>query len=665
MLNCNCRCIWIAVLTLGLGMGAATPGNGEVAIRSHPPMRPLPMASSRKLGKGPCYFVDGKRGDDKGAGTEEAPWRTLAHGLTRLQAGDTLCLRGGTYYETVVVKVQGTAKEPITIRSYPGELAVVDGGYREFFEEPATAWELVPDGADGEYRSTKTYPELAAEPDPRFPVFGSGAHSSEVKVLGNFGDSMVPLHGYFFARDLRSKNEYWNLPKLGGEIYCGPGLWFDAETSRVHTRLAPTTLAAIGDGNYRGESDPRRLPLVVGGVEPVINIEGAEHLRIYDLVARGTRSRTMNITGAVDLVLDGVHAYGGAPAMYLSSSRGVRIVNSTLHGISAPWSSRGSEKYRGISTYLFVAGGRNVLNDDVEMAYSEFTDCQDGLVVGTIDNLRFHHNLVDNFSDDGLYMTLWGKPGRNIRIYQNIISRCLSCFSFAGKGAGQEGTDFYVYRNIIDLRGPVHYGMPRSPEQTEITSRGRTCGDHGGPIWKPMMIYQNTVITARRAWRSYYGCGLSSHMLGTKRRLFNNIFVVLEGLPGLNLGRGTEDIEADGNLHWSIADGPGFEGDFFAPPGLPKYFKVRQESHPPGWAQHDLFADPAFVEFSSIWPERLDLSLRQTSPARDVGVVIPANWPDPLRDPKKAKPDLGAIPFGTASWGVGVHGRVPFTGKPQ
>jgi hypothetical protein len=42
----------------------------------------------------------------------------------------------------------------------------------------------------------------------------------------------------------------------------------------------------------------------------------------------------------------------------------------------------------------------------VEIEYCEFTDNHDGLSLGTIDGLKFHHNVVENFDDDGLYVTL-------------------------------------------------------------------------------------------------------------------------------------------------------------------------------------------------------------------------------------------------------------------
>src|SRR5262249_59640676 len=131
-------------------------------------------------------------------------WKTINHALKQLKPGDTLYLRSGTYYESVGVGVSGRADSPITIRSFPGELAILDGGLREFFEKPADVWEPFRGGAEGEFRSVQTYPGRA----------GKGARR-DVYALGNFGDSMVPLHGYRFLADFRSANEFWNIDTKG------------------------------------------------------------------------------------------------------------------------------------------------------------------------------------------------------------------------------------------------------------------------------------------------------------------------------------------------------------------------------------------------------------------------------------------------------------------
>lgn len=73
------------------------------------------------------YYVS-PTGSDTAVGAEEKPWKTLAYAFRKLRAGDTLNLRAGRYHEQVSLNgLNGTAQKPITIRSYPGEKALIDG----------------------------------------------------------------------------------------------------------------------------------------------------------------------------------------------------------------------------------------------------------------------------------------------------------------------------------------------------------------------------------------------------------------------------------------------------------------------------------------------------------------------------------------------------------
>lgn len=511
----------------------------EIRYASHPPTRPLPKAVERPLAPGPTYYVDAKSGDDAHAGSRQKPWRTIRHAVRQLKAGDTLCLNGGTYYEHVTVSVSGTLDQPITIRAAPGAQAILDGGLREFFETPAEAWEPCPDGAPGEYRSTKTYADL-------------GGVENGTNVLGNFGDSLVPLHGYRLRTDLTCASSYWNLAiKTGddGAVYCGPGLWFSPATGRIHARLAHTDIRALGDDNYRGETDPRKLPLVVAGHAggSTLALVGAQHVVVQDLVLRGAREATLALRDCVDIRLEGLTVYGGASPVAVRDTAGLRMVNTACRGLSAPWTFRGALKYRAIESRLFSAGEWNPMprdNRDFELCWCEFTDSVDGVFVGNVQGVRFHHNVVDNISDDGLFLTAatafdGSTPGGDVQIHHNLLARCLTTFAF-GVGHGrqrwtdsgrQTGAGVYVHHNVFDFRRPVMYLWPSGPEE-QLTSIGRIANDHGSPAWEPLWFYHNTVVTTKPMANTYYAAELASHVgTGFKRRVFNNIFVQTEGIP--------------------------------------------------------------------------------------------------------------------------------------
>jgi hypothetical protein len=654
-----------------LALPAAGPA---AAYASHPPMRPLPKAMNRPLGQGRAYFVDQAAGDDKAAGSREAPWKTIARGLKDLRPGDTLCLRGGVYYERVRATLAGTADAPITIRSFPGELAVLDGGLREFHDDPAMAWEPCPDGAEGEFRSARAYPDMAArEEGPN--------------VMGNFADSLVPLHGYRLHADLQSRNVFWNVEsKMSKEkgIYCGPGLWFDTKSGRIHARLAHMTLQGLGDANYRGETDPRKLRLVVAlsGPGSALRVEDSRHARFQDLVVRGACAATVGVERCEGIEFDGVTAYGGTSVMSARETAGLRLLNCALRGVSAPWTFRGHLKYRGVEARLLSASGWMPSgNSDFELAYSEFTDCIDGVFIGNVDGVRMHHSLLENLSDDGLFMTATtaydGRTvGGNIHVYQNRLARCLTTFAY-GVGHGrqkvlavgkQTGAGLWVYRNVFDLRPWVAYQIPGGADAPqELTSSARSCGDHGSPTWEPMRYYHNTVLTRTPPFRANYLDGWGTRGGGAPRRLFNSILCQSAGVPGHVLPPPEDDQEADGNLHWSAADGDAARDAFLAdlrrPPKPARGDKAAAE--PPKArgprAEHDLFADPKFARYSPQGgPE--DLSLTPDSPAIDAGVPVPAEWPDPLRAADKGRPDIGAVPLGCKPWRIGIFGRLTVFG---
>jgi parallel beta-helix repeat protein len=74
-----------------------------------------------------CDRFAATTGSDSAAGTETAPLRTVQALSDRLVAGQTGCLRGGTYAGALRVGRGGTAGAPVTLRSHPGERATILG----------------------------------------------------------------------------------------------------------------------------------------------------------------------------------------------------------------------------------------------------------------------------------------------------------------------------------------------------------------------------------------------------------------------------------------------------------------------------------------------------------------------------------------------------------
>lgn len=667
-------------------VGLATEFLLAAAGKSHPSQRTSPEIPLRPRGDGPAKFVDAARGDDANAGNEAKPWKSLRHALRQLKPGDTLYLRGGTYYERPVLTQSGTEEAPITIRAFPGESVIIDGGLREFFENPAESWEPLEGGAPGEFVSANSYRDFDDRrvphqflPSAWEPMWG--IEDQRPLALGNFGDSLVPLHGYRFLNDLRATNEFWLADKKdpNAGLYCGPGLWFNRETGRVHIRLAHHTLPGLGDRAYRGETDPRKLPLVVslGFGDDVLRISGIRHVRIQDLTLRGaTGSPMIHVYGSEDIQLDHLIVFGGFPGLLVNASRKLSLTHSAFRGLAAPWSGRAHMKYRGTASYQIVLQNNQPMNEDLEFAYCEFTDDHDFAFLRYAKNLRLHHCFVDNFNDDGLEC---GPKLRDhtIFVYQNRIGACLGVFQQHEIDKDESplthspGSGVYIFRNVIDTRAGVPYQHPREPDPSGsfLRAEGHLLGNHGSPVSPVMRFYHNTLLRETPVFRGYFLFGLGA--LGrepTERDVFNNIFVERQGIPGPGFVALQEPglLREGGNLLWGVEAGPSVKDDVFAKFRASPLFKLSQKHYAPGWTTYDRFADPKFAKLPSDPAAESDLRLLPDSPAINTGQPIPDDWPDPLREFDIDQPDIGALPRGVSPWGIGVNGRLSlFSGQPS
>lgn len=622
---------------------------------SHLPLRQAPPPSQRPLGKGPALFVDPARGKDDNDGSAAKPLQSLRQALTHLKAGDTLYLRGGTYYERAYLALHGKADAPITIRAYPGEIAILDGGLREFFETPEQAWEPFPGGGKGEYRSTKRYPNLR-------------------HVLGSFGDSMIGLQSYYHPQDLRADNELVDWLDWADTaksdlkpLYLGPGLWYDPHTGHVHARLAPTNLPKPIP-NYRGPTDPRKLPMVLAPFHAVpLHIDGARHVRLQDLVVRGAGYIAVRLEHAYDLEMDNVTIWAGAYGIRASETVQFRLLNSGIHGNVAPWTFRsdGSKRdypgrpHRNLSrlnthALLDIDAGRESSvyatpqNDRWEIAHCDFTDAHDGPYLGAI-NVKFHHNLVENLQDDGVYLSPMylrhrlDKTDPQIHIYQNVFRGLLTSLAFGGSETSTHD-QVYVYRNVFDHRVPVQTGRPSVKKLEPGLSTGKLIGDHGSPPWPALAFYHNTCLLGEPA-RDAAMATTGSNKAGHPRRVLNNLFLHSAKLPAYLPPQ--ENVVEDGNLYASLA-GDGKAKALFQKYRASPAFELSKKLHAPGNSTNSRVGDPLFVRLD----RPADLRLREGSPGLAAGVPLPEAWHDPLR-PKTGAPDIGAYLHGAAPWHAG------------
>jgi hypothetical protein len=102
-----------------------TKGAAESASRGKKPGQDETVVSAAKEN----VFYVAPRTNKRGKGTKNRPW-DLATALShpdKIRPGATIYLLGGTYRGAYASQLKGTPSEPITVRSYPGEWAKIDG----------------------------------------------------------------------------------------------------------------------------------------------------------------------------------------------------------------------------------------------------------------------------------------------------------------------------------------------------------------------------------------------------------------------------------------------------------------------------------------------------------------------------------------------------------
>lgn len=614
--------------------------------QSHSPLRQAPISSKRPLGEGRHYFVDPLKGDDKGNGSEQSPWKRIDVNFGDLKAGDTLVLRGGVYYESLYVALVGRMDQPITIRSYPGEQAILDSSFEDFSTSPATAWEPVAGGAPGDFVSTAAVPNLR-------------------DVVGSFGDSMVGLQTYYHAQDLWAENELldWEDWDRTAEtdlksVYCGPGLWLDRSTGLLHCRLAHTHLPPPV-ANYRGETDPRRVPLIIARFDAVpLTLDGAQHVRLQDLVIRGAGYTSVVLNQCSHIEVDNCTIWCGTYGLRLTGTDHFLLTHSRLYGSLAPWTFRNDASkrdypgrpHRNISrlnthALIEIDSGRESSvyafpqNDHWEIGHCHFANAHDGVYLGAI-NVSFHDNLIENLQDDGIYLSPMYKRHRldetdpQIHILANTFRQVLTPLAFGGDRP-ETSDQVFIARNVFDLRLPVLTGRPSTRNAAAGTSSGKPLGDHGSPPWSAMNIYHNTFVMAEPA-RDAAMNALGSNREGHPRRVFNNLFLHVERLPALVAPPAEHNVISDGNWYASPRAKDEDYAKLFTKFRASAAAAASREKYPPGSEAASQAGDPR-LDMTTLVPG-------DDSSLKDVGVAIPGEWPDPWRERDAGKPDIGALP---------------------
>jgi hypothetical protein len=119
---------FVFVLTLAVSAGAVLSQRNAMSTLG------VRRLSDTSLGMSCIYYIS-PSGSDGNAGTFAEPWRTVQKAFETVTAGQTVCLRGGTYPQYVdasagfnqVERRSGAPGKPILFTNSSGEIAVIKG----------------------------------------------------------------------------------------------------------------------------------------------------------------------------------------------------------------------------------------------------------------------------------------------------------------------------------------------------------------------------------------------------------------------------------------------------------------------------------------------------------------------------------------------------------
>ncbi|MBW9199552.1 hypothetical protein EVD32_06555 [Bacteroidales bacterium SW299] len=117
-------------------LGIVSCGNDEITENMPEPLPEQPEDSpsdkpTDQPSDEPVNWHVSPNGNDENTGTEEQPFKTIQTALGKVNPGDIIFLHEGRYYEFVIPSRSGEQNKPITIKSFPGETAYIDGSQFE------------------------------------------------------------------------------------------------------------------------------------------------------------------------------------------------------------------------------------------------------------------------------------------------------------------------------------------------------------------------------------------------------------------------------------------------------------------------------------------------------------------------------------------------------
>ncbi|HLQ39207.1 MAG TPA: hypothetical protein VK348_15460 [Planctomycetota bacterium] len=515
-------------------------------------------------------------------------------------------LRAGTYFERgISVAIAGTATQPITISNYPGEVAVIDGGFTQFRTAPNQDWEAY-NAQRGIYRSVATFANAGQ-------VFGYFAPPS-------VGYQLVPYESF---APIDTDNETYSEIN---PFYAGGGVYWNSNDGKVYVRLSRGMYQGRLGYQVPADIDPRNTPLHVFASGNLFSFTAsAAYLTFEGLTLRnGNYLMDLN-TGAHHVAVRNCTMVGGRyDVVARTGTHHLTFDHLTVNGGFPPWVARSDVKRPSAAPPAHsMQGAAFDLEgsvDAVEISNSSIAGLFDAIDTNGIPtNFAVHHNQFRAIRDDVFEIA---SAGYAIDFHHNTMSDVASSVSWNGTGAPPAaaiGTK-YVHHNVIDTSRRQLYGRDDPLQLLQSSWRGPN-GD-GMATERAFDTHNTSLITGPDPWKIYYntivgaldvdngGMGLAypigPYTAAVPHEVYNNILVQTADHWISRSARVADGSQVfDGNLYYRSAVGPtqSLFKDCDNGSGSHSFFSlvdfmssgswtVSRANYAPGWDSSSVQADP-------------------------------------------------------------------------
>jgi len=542
-------------------------------------------------------------GDDRNPGTLKKPFRSLRVAFAALAPGTALYLRQGTYYEAdLTIPRGGAAGQPIVIRSFKGERAMIDGSDPELL---TTGWQSNGDGIFSAPSASMTWNVTLEERSTgkryRCYPLRTLEELAQQKSAGMTFEQLGFTGAYFWD----GKSLHLRLPKGKIEDYLvHVGRFTDAEGRFVNAIMAKGCDHVVIDG--------LEFQYVSGNA---VGLQDSSEVLIQNC--------TVSYCNA------GVWVKGNSSNNTIQDCSFIDDTNHWSFGYAkteAGWYYHGQVETGAVCVDARYSGrGLVVRRNHIAGVFDGSHLCPWVQIGARTSETDFYQNEIKDVADDFIETDGYS---RNVRIFENRMDGSLSGISLA---QALDGPTWVMY-NIIANCGVCVATQSGGDWGYPIKTNG---GDHNDDMGTGyVMFYHNTAYTRDPGSFAF----LVKYAMWRGFRLRNNIWCgKAMGVRTLQLQLWPTDWDYDDVYHES---GPFAQLGDRVYPTLDEFRKGRvlmylPEFGPKGIGEHLVSVDPGFENADGG-----DYRLRPGSPCADAGVVLPGI--NDKRYQGKA-PDLGAL----------------------